>query len=337
MLYQHNKLTVEHVGQHSVFFGALSSPRFRGTFTREGAGVGASDRLLAGPETMKRLAISVVRSGALLLGVLVIAGVVLSQTKLLDGQFVFFPDRELHANPADVGLEYDDVFLSTPDGVRLHGWFIPGDAKTTILWFHGNGGNISQRVDNILLVNRHLGANVFIFDYRGYGRSEGRPSEEGTYVDAEAAVEYLLSERRVAADRDLVLFGRSLGGAVAVEIATRRSVRAVILESPFTSVVAMATRTHPYVPAALVRSLVQSRYDSLAKIKDVHSPIMVLHGDRDDLIPFDIGRELFEAANEPKRFYAIEGAAHNDTYLVGGGLYFDALRQFLVEPSAKAE
>ena len=260
-----------------------------------------------------------------------IAGFSVRQTNLLDRQFIFFPEREMAGAPGAVGLEYEDVFFSTSDGVKLHGWFVPGESDTTLMWLHGNAGNISDRIDNLLMVHRRLGVNVFIFDYRGYGRSEGTASEKGTYLDAEAALEYLRSRSDVDLDNGLVLFGRSLGCAVAVELAIRHNFHGIILESPFTSVRAMVKRVYPYLPVGLLMTLVQTRYDSLSKMKDVHSPVMVLHGDRDDTVPLDIGRKLFDAANDPKRFYVIQGASHNDTYLVGGEAYFEALKDFIEE------
>ena len=282
---------------------------------------------------------ALIRVVALSGAALMVVGITVWQTKLLDRQFIFFPERELSGTPGDVGLEYEDVFFSTDDGVRLHGWFVPGSSDTTLLWFHGNAGNISHRIDNLLMIHRRLEVNVFIFDYRGYGRSDGDVSEGGMYADAEAALDHLGS--RAIGDPDLhnnlVLFGRSLGCAVAVDIATRRKVRGVILESPFTSVRAMVKRSYPYLPSGLLMQLVRARYDSLAKITHVDSPVMVLHGDRDETVPFDMGHELYDAANEPKRFYTIEGAAHNDTFIVGGAPYYEALRKFVEDPTGRPD
>ena len=274
---------------------------------------------------------SIVRGAALALVLMALLGFAARQTDLLDRYFVFFPDREIHRTPGDVGLRYEDVFFTTSDGVRLHGWFIPSDGDTTLVWLHGNAGNISHRVDNLLMVNRMLGVNVLIVDYRGYGRSEGAPSEKGLYRDAEAALAYLSSRPQTADDR-LVFFGRSLGAAVAVELATRVEPHALILESPFTSVREMAKLSYPFIPGPLLTLPVRSRFDSLAKIGGVQAPVMVLHGDMDDIVPIDIARRLYDAANVPKRFYTIEGAGHNDTYAVGGAAYFDALKAFIDDP-----
>ena len=272
-----------------------------------------------------------VRGASLALVLMALLGLAARQTNLLDRYFVFFPDRQIHRTPGDVGLQYEDVFFTTSDDVRLHGWFIPSDSDTTLVWLHGNAGNISHRVDNLLMINRMLGVNVFIIDYRGYGRSDGAPSEKGLYRDAEAALAYLGSRPQTADDR-LVFFGRSLGASVAVELATRVEPHTLILESPFTSVREMARLSYPFIPATLLTLPVRSRFDSLAKISSVYAPVMILHGDMDDTVPIEIARRLYDAANEPKRFYTIEGAGHNDTYAVGGAAYFDALKAFIDDP-----
>lgn len=274
--------------------------------------------------------IAVLRVIVLLVVILLACGFLVRQTKLLDKQLIFFPSREIAATPESVGLYYEDVTFAASDGVNLHGWFVPGRQETTLVWFHGNAGNIGDRVENLALMHHRLGISVFIFDYRGYGRSEGSPSEKGMYLDAEAALEYLGERPGEGEDNGLVYFGRSLGAAVAVEMATRHQPKALILESPFTSVGAMARRTHPLLSSFLpVGAVVQSKFDSLSKIGSVQSPVMVMHGDRDEIVPFEMGRQLFDAANEPKRFYTIENAGHNDTYLAGGDAYFDALGSFI--------
>ena len=251
-------------------------------------------------------------------------------TDLVDRYFVFFPTRELVDDPGAWDVPFEDVSFDAPDGVSLHGWFIPGSDDKTLVWFHGNGGNISHRVDEIVEIHRRIGVNVFIFDYRGYGRSKGSPTEAGTYLDAQGAMQYLRSRRDVDGDK-LVLFGRSLGAAVAVEVATKHEVHAVVLQSAFTSAAAMALRHYWFLPG--LGNLVRTKYDSLSRIKRVRAPIMIVHGNRDRTVPIDLGRELFDAANPPKRFYEVPGADHNDTYLVGGAAYFDALAAFLHDPT----
>ena len=285
-----------------------------------------------GRSPLRKIAVAVAKRVAIVLAVLLVAGFIGRQTGLLDRHFIFFPDRDLVGTPADLGLAYEDVRFTASDGVELNGWYVPGESDITLLWLHGNAGNISHRLENLHMIRRRLGVSVFIFDYRGYGASAGSPSEAGTYRDAEAAVDYLRTHQDVDPAENMVVFGRSLGAAVAVDLASRHRVRAVILESPFTSVRSMAQQIYPYLPIGMLIRMVAARYDSLSRIKAVRSPVMVLHGDRDDTVPIENGLELFDAANEPKRFYAIEGAGHNDTYLVGGTPYFEALGSFIEDP-----
>lgn len=245
---------------------------------------------------------------------------------MFEKRFIFFPDAQLVTTPAAVGLDYEEVYFSTDDGVRLHGWFVPASgARWTILWLHGNAGNISHRVDNLGQMHQRLRVNVFLFDYRQYGRSQGTISERGTYLDAQAALRTLRQRTDLDAQA-IVLFGRSLGSAVAVDLAVHQPCRAVILESPFTSVSDMAARVVPLLP---IGRLLQTRYDSLAKIPRLTVPLLILHGDRDDVVPIEQGQRLFAAANAPKTFYTIPGAGHNDTYLVGGALYWQVWEDFL--------
>ncbi|MCY3542665.1 MAG: alpha/beta hydrolase [Chloroflexi bacterium] len=271
---------------------------------------------------------------ALFILVLVVVSVLAArQADLFDRWLAFFPTKEITNTPDDLGTHFEEVYFSAADGTQLHGWFIPGRGDDTLVWFHGNAGNISNRVYNMMLLYQHVGANVFIFDYRGYGLSDGKPSEKGVYSDGEGALEYLRSRDDIDHDR-LVLFGRSLGGCVVAELAMRHRVKAVILESSFTSVDAMARYNRPaitfFVPSRL---LVKSRFESLAKMPRIHSPIMIVHGDKDITVPIHMGRELYDAANEPKRFYEIKGATHDDTHRVGGEAYFAALREFIEDPT----
>lgn len=246
----------------------------------------------------------------------------------MEKRLIFYPERTIWTTPADRRLSYEDVFFQTSDGVRLNGWFVPGNGKSaTLLWFHGNAGNIADRVDNIALLHDRLGISIFIFDYRGYGRSEGSVSEEGTYRDAEAALAYLRSRKDVDPAK-IVFFGRSLGAAVAVELAAKEPCAGLILESPFTSVKEMADSAFPLFPVGF---FFKTKYDALSKIKQVKVPVLILHGDRDEIVPFSMGRRIFEAANEPKMFFTIQGAGHNDTYQMGGGRYLRALERFIEE------
>ena len=164
---------------------------------------------------------AVARSVVIIAALLMLLALGARQTKLLDKQLVFFPDRDVSSTPGDAGLVYEDVTITASDGVKLNGWFVPGNGRRAIIWFHGNAGNIGHRVENLVLMNDQLKADVFLFDYRGYGNSEGAPSEEGFYLDAEAALEYTKTRTGLEAEDGIVYFGRSLGAAVAVELATR--------------------------------------------------------------------------------------------------------------------
>ncbi len=236
---------------------------------------------------------------------------------------IYFPIRELAGTPASLGLAYQDVWFEAEDGVPLHGWLVPGARPITLLWCHGNAGNISHRLDNIREIHHRLGIGVFIFDYRGYGRSDGSPTEAGLYRDAQAAREALVRNLGVPA-RQIVYFGRSLGAAVALELALDHPPPGLILESPFLSVAAMANRT---IPGS--GFLFKTRFDSLEKIGRSRAAVLILHGDADEVVPYEHGRRLWEAASEPKAFYTIVGAHHNDTYFVGGPEYWEAWRRFL--------
>ncbi|MCG8603538.1 alpha/beta hydrolase [bacterium] len=242
---------------------------------------------------------------------------------------VFFPIKypQGYWNPQSFGLDIEDCYFVTADGLRLHGWLLKSDRPiATMLWCHGNAGNISDRLDNLAKLAR-LPINTFIFDYRGYGRSEGVPSEPGVYLDAKAAFDYLTGRSDIDRGK-IVLFGRSLGGAVAVKLATERPSAGLILESAFTSAKDMAKSMFGFLPVHLIT---KSDFDSESRISSLRMPVLVLHGSRDRTVPYGLGRKLFEAANEPKHFYEIVDADHNDTYLVGGQPYFDELLRFIRE------
>ena len=269
---------------------------------------------------------------AMLIAVGAVIGVVLRQMSILDRFMVYFPERHLYTTPAEVGLEYSDVYLTAADGVRIHAWYVHGKSNTTLLWLHGNAGNISHRVDNMAELSRLTGLGVLIVDYRGYGLSDGSPSEGGLYLDAEAALDYLASEVGLDPKQEIVLFGRSLGVGVAAEMATRHAVRCVILESGFTSTIDMARATRSAWLVYALMPLISARFDTLSKIGNITSPVMIIHGDRDDIVPFYMAEQLFQAAREPKRLHAVKGAMHNDVYERGGAAYFNALSEFIADP-----
>jgi len=241
---------------------------------------------------------------------------------LFERAFIFYPQRELSGFPSDHGMEYQDVTLQGQDRMTIHGWFIPGRGKAVLLFFHGNGGNISHRIEKVRLLC-YPEISSLIIDYNGYGRSRGKPSEEACYLNALASWEYLVRERHFESNQ-IILFGESLGGAVAVDLATKKEVGAIILESTFPNIGVVANRFFPGLSVFLKR-----KFDSLSKVSRVHVPLLQLHGDEDDLVPYELGRRLFEAANEPKEFFTIAGGHHNDTYEIGGEAYFQAIHQFI--------
>ena len=239
---------------------------------------------------------------------------------------VFFPDSFIIGTPADLGLAYEEVFFETEDQIKLHGWYVPHDGSPdVVLWFHGNAGNISHRLENIALLHKLVGVNIFIFDYREYGRSGGEISKAGTFRDAFAAFEYLCSRAELDPNR-IILFGRSLGTALATAVAAERACLGVILESAFTStddVMRMYFRFVPPLPPGTVK------YDTVSLIGKVTAPKLIIHGEYDEIIPLSMGKRVYEAACDPKEFYLIRGASHNDTYIAGGEEYFARLNAFI--------
>jgi fermentation-respiration switch protein FrsA (DUF1100 family) len=244
----------------------------------------------------------------------------------MEQHFIYFPGRELVATPAAAGLVYEEVHFRAADGLALHGWYLPGEpGRPLILFCHGNAGNISHRIENLRLFRR-LGLAVFIFDYRGYGRSAGRASEAGTYSDARGALAWL--RQRGWPREQLVYFGRSLGAGVAVQLALEAPPAALVLETPFPSIAAMGWHHNP-VLYLLLGWLLDARYDSFNKIGRVQVPLLLFQGDRDSIVPETMARRLFQRANEPKTFHLIRGAGHNDTFEVGGEAYWRQWREFL--------
>lgn len=249
----------------------------------------------------------------------------------MEEKFIFFPFAEIERTPREVGLAFEDVYFTTADNVRLNGWYAPyPGSRITLLWFHGNAGNISHRVDGMKLLHDQVKANVFIIDYRGYGRSEGAVSEKGTYEDARAALRYLRTRKDLDA-KNIAFFGQSLGAAVATELAAGENCLALILEAPFVSIREMARVVFPLLP---IGPLLSTRYEVAEKIKKVKAPILVLQGNRDEVIPVEQGKKVFAAAPSPKEFYAIPGAGHNDTFIIGGNAYFDVIKSFIDRAAA---
>lgn len=256
-----------------------------------------------------------------LLVLVALASIMAGCRESMEARFIYYPSRALLADPSSVGLRFRDVTFAAADGVELHGWLIAGPTPTTLLYSHGNGGNIGDRVRIAKLLVDQLGVGVFMYDYRGYGRSQGAPSEAGLISDAVGARAALLREG-VGAEH-LVYFGRSLGSAVTVDLALAHPPRGVVLEAPFTSVRAMANGVLPGAGY-----LFRTRWDSLAKIGGLRAPLLVIHGENDEVVPFAQGRALFEAAPEPKTFVILRGSRHYDLEAAWPD-YWAAWRRFL--------
>jgi fermentation-respiration switch protein FrsA (DUF1100 family) len=242
---------------------------------------------------------------------------------------IFFPYRNLDATPADWGYAYQDVSLVSSDAVKLHGWYIPHpEAERVLLFFHGNAGNVSHRGESIAIFHR-LGLNVLILDYRGYGRSEGSPSEQGLYRDAAAAWAYLTGERGFDPEQ-IVVFGRSLGGAVAAQLAAEVQPGALILESTLSSARDFARSVFPLLSRLVV---VRYDFDTLGYLGRVRAPVLVLHSREDEIMPFALGEKVFAAANPPRRFVPLQGD-HNTGFMHSQPAYERELLNFLSADSA---
>lgn len=260
---------------------------------------------------------------------------------ILQPKLLYFPVREVSCTPAELGLGFEDVTFKSADGLRLNGWYIPapleirtkvvsaqiGDSvltgsaensQFTVLFCHGNGGNMAHCIDSIDIFHE-LGMNCFIFDYRGYGKSEGKPGEEGTYLDAEAAYKWLTEEKKIL-PANIIVFGRSLGGSVATYLSGKNRVGALVIESTFTSYIDVGRKFYPYMP---VRWFARFSYNTVGYIKDVVCPVMLIYSRDDEVVPFEFGRKLYEAANEPKELIEIFGS-HNDGFILSAEIYKNA-------------
>jgi fermentation-respiration switch protein FrsA (DUF1100 family) len=263
-------------------------------------------------------------------------GVLIGATLFLvifEKRLIYFPATRVDVTPRAFGLPFDEVLIEVEPGVSIHGWFIKAKTEprvATVLFSHGNAGNIGDRVDRVVAW-RDLGVDFLLYDYRGFGKSTGDPDEEGTYRDGRAAYDYLVRSRGLDPAR-IILMGESLGCAISVQLAIERKAAGLVLEAPFASVPRMAATVYPFLPVGL---FVRTRYDNLAKIPKLKMPLLVVQGALDEVIPISQGRMVFDAAPEPKRFLAIEGAHHNDAYVIGGEGYRRAIAEFVnrvVEP-----
>ncbi|MBI2082363.1 MAG: alpha/beta hydrolase [Deltaproteobacteria bacterium] len=245
-------------------------------------------------------------------------------TKLL-----FFPIKSISFYPSQMETPYEEVRFKNDEGLLLHGWFFPGTKPDrTLLFLHGNAGNIGDRLDHIKQLLK-IGWNIFIFDYRGYGGSEGSPSIEGLQKDTDAAYRWLVSgkEGTKFLPEQIVVWGESLGGAYATDLATREPLRALILQSTFTSLHDIAQTHYPFIPKPIVPDI----YRSIDKVRKIRSPLLVIHGTSDETVPFWMGKKLFESAPHPKRFYEVKEALHNNGYEIGKKEYLSQIEVFLNE------
>jgi fermentation-respiration switch protein FrsA (DUF1100 family) len=261
------------------------------------------------------------------IGLAVGYGAIVGLAFAFQDQLLFQPSSRLLATPDDMGMSYETVRLDTGDGETLHGWWIPASdvSRGTLLFFHGNAGNISGRLESVQQFHQ-LGLNVLIVDYRGYGQSTGSPSEEGIYRDAEACWTYLTETQDVAA-QNVVVFGRSMGGGAATWVASQRQPGAVILESVFTNVPDIGAHHYSFLP---VRALATNQFDNEARVAEIEAPTLHIHSQEDRVVPFELGRQVYEAAAEPKQFLEIEGG-HNDGFLVSADEYLRTIDDFLGE------
>ena len=243
---------------------------------------------------------------------------------LFQSRYIYSPGKELVATPAAIPLNYEEVALRIDENTRIHGWWIPHPkADFTLLFFHGNTGNISHRLESISLFH-DMELSVLIMDYQGYGLSDGKPGEEGTYLDAETAWNYLVDEKQINPG-NIIIFGRSLGGAVAAWLATRVRAGALILESTFTSVVEIGRHYYPYLPISVITRI---HYPSIERIASVSAPLLIIHSRDDDVIPYAHGRRLFDASTGNKTFLDIKGN-HNSGFLTSGIDYTNGIQQFI--------
>ena len=245
---------------------------------------------------------------------------------IFQSHYIYYPESTLLADPASIGLHFESISFEAKDGVKLSGWFIPKEnSKGVILFCHGNAGNISHRLDSIQIFHR-LGLDIFIFDYRGYGQSAGKPTEQGIYEDANAAWWYLIEQRKVDPN-EIIIFGRSLGGAVASWLAKSYTPAALIVESTFTSLPDIAATLYPYLP---VRLLLRSEYNTAKYLSRANCAVLIVHSQDDEIMPFAHGQRLFELTKEPKKFLQISGT-HNEGFITSREHYEEGLNVFISE------
>lgn len=250
--------------------------------------------------------------------------IIVAVTYFIQDSMLYFPEKEIQHTPKNINLEYSEIYFETEDGITISGWYIPAkNEKGVLLFCHGNAGNISHRLDSIKIFH-NLSLSVLIFDYRGYGKSNGKPSEKGTYLDAEAAWNYLVNVKQKPPE-EIILFGRSLGGAVAAEIALTKNPAGLIIESSFTSVPELGSKLYPWLPVKLISKF---SYSTIHKVGFIKCHKLIIHSPDDEMISFEHGKSLFENASPPKEFLIIRGG-HNEGFLTSGNIYGEGLKKFI--------
>ncbi len=266
----------------------------------------------------------------ILAAIVVVFMLIVAYTRHLENKNLYFPTREMLQTPEDIGLEYEDVFITTEDGTKIHGWYLPAmESKGVVLFFHGNAENISHRLDAARFFHEH-DFDLLLVSYRGYGKSSGRPSEQGLYSDAKAAYEFLINEKSKRPD-EIILYGFSLGGAVAIDLAHKVDISLLIVQSSFTSVEDMGKELYPNLP---IGRFIRQRYDSILKIEKIGAPLLIIHSPDDEVIPFEHGKRLFEKAPEPKAFLKITGG-HGDIFHFTVQIYIQEMTSFIEKYHAK--
>lgn len=242
--------------------------------------------------------------------------------RFMERRTLFYPTREIEYSPKEFGLNFEDIFFKTPDNVDLNGWFVPNpNARYTILFCHGNAGNISHRIEKLKFF-QDLGVNIFIFDYRGYGRSKGSPSEKGLYLDTQGAYNYLLS--RGLAPEQIIGYGESIGAAAVIDLAYKNKIKGLISDSAPSSAKDMVKVVYPYLPYWVFTL----RLDSLYKIKSITIPKLIIHSVNDEIVPFRLGKKLYDYAAEPKEFLQVRGG-HNSCFFESEALFKEKIAEFL--------
>ncbi|MCM8800307.1 MAG: alpha/beta hydrolase [Candidatus Omnitrophica bacterium] len=245
--------------------------------------------------------------------------------KFLEERGIYFPISYIDIYPKDIGLKYQDLYIKTKDNLLINAWFIPKeDSKYLVLFCHGNAGNISHRLEKVSFLY-NLGLSILIFDYRGYGKSQGKPKEDGFYKDTESIYEFLVNEYKILPER-IILYGESLGTAVAIELASKRKVKALILEGAFSRGKDMAKRIYPFLP----NFFFSNSFDSLNRIKKITSPKLFLHSKDDEIVPFSLAKKLFDAAPPPKKLVELTGD-HNSCFLDAKESYLLSINNFIKE------